>query len=559
MLLSLQIRNVVLIDLLNLDFAGGLCALTGETGAGKSILLDSLGLAMGARSEARLVRKGTDAAQVTAVFSPPKSETLNALLSENGIAVDAGEDLILRRQVASDGRSKAWVNDQTVSISLLKDIGDALVEYHGQFETHGLLNPKTHGGLLDEYAGLATELASLKTLWGNWAQARDAYHAAVQAAEKAREEEDYIRASLDDLTALDPQDGEEETLEETRVLLKNREQILGGLQEALQALTAESGAEALTVQAARRLERIADKTGEKGGALVAHLDRAIEALRDAGAGIEDMAHEFDAGGKSLEEIEDRLYALRGQARKHHCLISDLPEKMAQFAKELTLITDSEAQLGALEKAVREAREAYVAKAKSIAETRKNAASKLDQLVMSELVPLKLERARFETEVSDLPEDQWGENGTTRTQFLVATNPGAEAGPLHKIASGGEMARFMLALKVVLAEVGSATTLVFDEVDTGIGGATADAVGQRLARLASYKQILVVTHSPQVAAAASHHFIVAKGGETELTTKVIALENQDARREEIARMLAGAEITAEARAAASSLLNAGKAA
>lgn len=557
MLEHLHISNVVLIEKLSLDFAKGLCALTGETGAGKSILLDSLGLAMGARSEARLVRKGEDMASVTASFSLEKPDSFKALAEENGLEING--ELILRRQVNADGRSRAWVNDQPVSITLLKEIGDMLVEYHGQFETHGLLNPKTHQSFLDEYAGLEIELKRLEEYWTSWREAKRELANARAQAEKAKAEEEYIRTSVEDLSALDPQENEEDGLLDQRTRLKNKDQIIQTLRGALEGLISEEGAESRLVQTARLLEKSGDKLGEKGADIISLLDRSIENTREAAGAIENMAHEFDEGGISLEQLEDRLYALRDQARKHGCNVNELPKKLEELAKSLELIDGQETALDELEKKVASARSAYERLADEVSERRKEKANILDELVMKELMPLKLERAVFTTQVITEDEDAWGAKGKDTVCFLVATNPGAEPGPINKIASGGEMARFMLALKVVLAEVGSAQTLVFDEVDTGIGGATADAVGQRLAKLAQYKQILVVTHSPQVAASASTHWIVAKGGDENVTTTVIALDNPEKRREEIARMLAGAQITEEARAAAGKLLETDRAA
>lgn len=557
MLEFLHISNVVLIEKLSLDFASGLCALTGETGAGKSILLDSLGLAMGGRSEARLVRKGEDSASVTASFNVKNPEHFKDISDENGLGIE--NNLILRRQVNADGRSRAWVNDQPVSISLLKDIGDRLVEYHGQFETHGLLDPKTHRTFLDEYAGLSPELNKLEGKWHHWQTAEKELRDARIKAQKAKEEEEYIRSSYEDLSALEPIEGEEDDILDQRTRLKHRDEILQSLSTSLKHITEEDGGEAQIIRATRALEKLSDKLGDKGVELINDLDKTIETLRDVSTGIEDLAREFDEGGISLEKLEDRLYALRDQARKHNCQVNDLPAKLEELGASLELIDGQDVTLGGLEAKVKDSKQAYEILADAISDIRQKKAKALDLLVMAELKPLKLERAVFATSVEILPEEQWGNTGKNAIRFLVATNPGTEPGPLNKIASGGEMARFMLALKVVLAEVGTAQTLVFDEVDTGIGGATADAVGQRLARLAQYKQILVVTHSPQVAASASSHWIVAKSGNENVTTTVIPLESVEQRREEIARMLAGAEITAEARAAASKLLETDKAA
>lgn len=551
MLQSLHISNVVLIESLYLDFNNGLCALTGETGAGKSILLDSLGLAMGARSEARLVRKGTEKATVTATFDLAKNSAIHKILTEQELESDV--QTIIRRVVKSDGKSKAWINDQPISIGLLKDIGAYLVEYHGQFETHGLRDPDRHGAMLDSYAGLTHETVDLKTFWKTWRKAERILKEAERQAEEAKEEEDYLRACLEDLDKLAPELGEEDTLSELRQRLKNKEEIVHALNSAQKSLTSDKGADNAIVQTTRTLDRAQDKIGSVVEQMMEQLDVALENIRDVTHIIDGLMADFQDEEISQDVLDDRLYALRSEARKHHCLVDDLPKKRDEIAQSLSLIDHQGDHLSALNKDVQDAKKSFVSQATIIREKRLAAAEKMDALIMKELIPLKLEKAKFVTNVRLLEEHEWSADGTDNIQFLVATNPGADPAPLGKIASGGEMARFMLALKVVLAEVGDAGTLVFDEVDAGIGGATADAVGDRLARLANHKQILVVTHSPQVAAKASSHWIVAKGGDTQITTNVIPLTDKNARQEEIARMLAGAEITSEARAAADKLL------
>lgn len=551
MLQSLHISNVVLIQSLHLDFNGGLCALTGETGAGKSILLDSLGLAMGARSEARLVRKGTDQASVTATFDIPKDSAVHKILEDQGL--ETSDELIVRRSVKADGKSKAWLNDQIISIGLLKDIGAHLVEYHGQFETHGLRDPDRHAEMLDAYAGLTSEADVLRALWKAWRKAEKTLKDAERKAEEAKEEEEYLRACLEDLDKLAPEQGEEDTLSELRQRLKNKEEIVSALNTAQKHLTSDKGADNALVQTTRTLGRAQEKIGSAVEQMMEHLDAALENVRDVIHTIDGLMADFQDEEISQDVLDDRLYALRSEARKHNCLVDDLSDKRDEIAQKLSLIDHQGDHLSALNKDVQDTKKSFIAQAMDIRERRLTAAKKLDALIMKELVPLKLEKAKFVTDVRLLDESDWNAEGTDKIQFLVATNPGSEPGPLGKIASGGEMARFMLALKVVLAEVGDASTLVFDEVDAGIGGATADAVGERLARLAEHKQILVVTHSPQVAAKASNHWIVAKGGDKEITTDVIPLTKTLDRQEEIARMLAGAEITTEARAAANKLL------
>ncbi|HEY8190783.1 MAG TPA: DNA repair protein RecN [Alphaproteobacteria bacterium] len=541
MLVSLAINNVVLIDRLNIEFQRGFSALTGETGAGKSILLDSLGLALGGRSESGLVRKGAEAAQVTAEFAVGASHPLFKILHNANIEIE-GDAVILRRSVGIDGRSRAFINDQPVSVSLLKQVGETLVEIHGQFETHGLLDPRTHAALLDEYANV--DVTALAAAWDAWRQAERAIIDAQERARKVKAEEDYIRAALDTLEELDPKPGEEEKLAALRGRLMRRGQTIENLS------TARDGIEVAqdTLNGVWRALEKADA-----GDLMKGLDSVLAELQEVGAQVQRLSADLEDSEYSLTEIDDRLFAIRGQARKHNVAADELPKLREDLAAQLSLIGRQEEMLDELKAKAGAARMLFVKAAEAAGAARRKAAEKLDKLVAKELPPLKLDKARFVTDVAKLPESEWGPAGQDNVRFLVATNPGAEPGPLNKIASGGEMARFMLALKVVMAETGAAGTLVFDEVDTGIGGATASAVGERLARLAQKRQILVVTHSPQVAARASHHWIVLKDGRKDVTTKVIPLAEAAARQEEIARMLSGAEITKEARAAADKLL------
>lgn len=546
MLASLTIKNVVLIDQLTIDFENGLCALTGETGAGKSILLDSLGLALGARSESTLVKAGTDQAQVTAEFPIDDNHPARALLRDQDLLADG--PLILRRSVGKDGRSRAFINDQAVSVGLLKDVGEMLVEIHGQFDTQTLLNQRVHRGMLDDYGCEAKICRAVAQAWQDWKVKEAALIETREALEKARRDEAYLRGAVEDLDELSPKEGEEESLSALRERLMRREQIMDHLNIA-------QGASDDIESALGAGWRALDKIGEDAAVMLAAMDRINAELREVQAGIQTLSADLENSEYSLTEIDDRLFALKAQARKHECSIDELPAKREELAQALNLIEQQDDTLADLIRGVEKARHIYIDAAQSVRAARQKAATKLDKLVAKELPPLKLDKARFETSVEELPEGEWNEAGMDRVQFLVATNLGAAAGPLNKIASGGEMARFMLALKVVLAEVGVAGTLVFDEVDSGIGGATADAVGERLARLADTRQILVVTHSPQVAARAAHHWIVSKDGKKEVTTNVISLSGKDQRQEEIARMLSGASITAEARAAAAKLLEA----
>lgn len=547
MLTALTINNVVLIEKLEIDFRNGLCALTGETGAGKSILLDSLGLALGARSESSLVRKGAERAGVTAVFDIPPSHAAHKVLVDADMESDPGAELILRRSVGADGRSKAYINDQPVSAGLLRQVGDCLVEIHGQFDTHGLLNPGTHRALLDDYAKID---GSLQNAFEGWKDKETALNRLQEEAEKSRTEESYLRESLEDLDSLDPQPGEEEILAQRRESLMHREQVMEALNNAYHALSGEND----PVRAAwGALDRVADKIPGGGEGVIGALDRASSEIQEALSEIQSLSADLNDGEHNLETIDERLHALRTQARKHECEVDALAEKREELAAKLNLIEHADEALTQAVKDLEKAREQYVAQAKEVSAQRRKAAEKLDGLVAGELPPLKLEKARFVTQIEELPESEWGAHGCDSVRFLVSTNPGREPGPLNKIASGGEMARFMLALKVVMAETGSAGTLIFDEVDTGIGGAVADAVGERLARLASTHQIMVVTHAPQVAARAGHHYIVQKSGGEDIRTNIIHLDAGAERREEIARMLAGATITEEARAAADKLL------
>ncbi len=551
MLSNLRIENVVLIERLSIAFQNGLCALTGETGAGKSILLDSLGLALGARGDSALVRRGAEQAQVMAVFDVQPNHPAYKILQ--GADLEVSEGLILRRSLSADGRSKAYINDQPVSIGLLREVGDALVEIHGQFETQGLLNTAMHRLMLDEYAGVDEAPAKA---WSQWRLAEEALSSLREDAEKARTQEEYLRGSIEDLDGLGPQAGEEAELASLRERLMSREQVLSALDAAYQALNGEDD----PVRAAwGAVDKVAGKLGTAGEAITGPLQRATEEMAEAIAAIETVSSDFQDTEHSLETIDERLFALRAQARKHGCSVDELPALRDELAAKLNMIEHADDVLAAKIKEVERARTAYIAAAEAARDKRIKAGAKLDKLVAAELKPLKLDKARFVTGVEPLEESEWGPGGMDRVRFLVATNPGAEPGPLNKIASGGEMARFMLALKVVMAEVGAAATLIFDEVDTGIGGSTADAVGERLARLAQAKQVLVVTHAPQVAARAAHHYIVRKDGAKDLKTSILALDSAQERREEIARMLAGASITDEARAAADKLLETGRAA
>jgi len=551
MLASLTIRDVVLIERLTLSFRRGLCALTGETGAGKSILLDALGLALGARAESGLVRHGADQAAVIAEFELSGDHPALAILKEQGLEAD--EHLVVRRTVSADGRSRAWVNDQPVGVGLLKKLGEELVEVHGQFDTHGLLNPQTHRGVLDAYAGLANQAAQVAAAHRAWRQVEDARHSAAAEIARARSEEEYLRHAVAELDALAPKPGEEAELADTRAVLMHREKLVDGMNAAHAELSGDRGVERALSSAIRTLSRIADKAGGTLDPVIAALDRAATEAGEAIAALQSASSGVDMDPRALEKLEERLFALRAAARKHGVDVDTLAALRDDMAGRLLLIEDQGDLLARLAKESELARGAYRSAAETLSAARQEAAGRLDVAVAAELTPLKLDRAKFRTLVESLGEAEWTAAGTDRIAFQVATNPGAPAGALNKIASGGELARFMLALKVVLAQTSTVGTLVFDEVDTGIGGAVAAAVGERLEKLGHGLQILVVTHSPQVAARGAVHLKVQKSLKGEQVTTGVAELDGDERREEIARMLSGATVTAEARAAADSLI------
>ena len=561
MLKSLAIRNIVLIEALTLDFGGGLGVLTGETGAGKSILLDALGLVLGERADFGLVRSGTDSASVTASFGfAAIPEGLEAVLAEAGVSVEPGEPLILRRQLKTDGGSRAFVNDQPVSVALLREMAPALVEIHGQHDDRGLVNPRGHRVLLDRYAvacgagaqGMLADPAGVEQAWKQWREAESALGEARARIARAAEDRDLLLAHLAELVTLEPLVGEEEELALARATMQKGERLSGDLAELQHLWAGSDSALAVMRNAARRLDRIAAEHPLLGEALEA-LDRAVieagEAEDRIGRAVDALAHDPQA----LDRIETRLFDLRAAARKHGCSVDDLPAKITTMRAELDAIEHGEADVAALKARAHEAGLEYRARAESLSMARVEAAGRLDAAVAGELAPLKLDAARFRTKVERLPEERWGAGGIDAVEFLISTNPGADFAPLNKIASGGELSRFILALKVALAEEGGAATVIFDEIDRGVGGAVASAIGERLARLASGGQLLAVTHSPQVAARGGQHFFIAKSSEGLVTRTSVAELSADGRRQEIARMLSGAEVTPEAVAQAVRLL------
>ncbi|MGE0253269.1 MAG: DNA repair protein RecN [Alphaproteobacteria bacterium] len=555
MLRQLSVREIVLIDRLDLAVDTGLAVLTGETGAGKSILLDALGLALGARGDAGLVRAGAAQASVAAAFEPRSDHPVFALLAEQGIDTTDG-GVVLRRTLGRDGRSRAFVNDQPASIGLLRQIGAMLVEVHGQHEAQGLLDARSHRGVLDAFAGSEAALAATAEAWRTWRDAATAHADAAAEGERARTDEARLREACAELDALAPVAGEEEALAARRALMQNAGRLGEALDTATGSLDGDTGAAARVATASRALARVAPQAGGRLDEALAALDRAAAELAEASRALSSAAGDIDPDPRALEKIEERLFALRGAARRHGTTVDALPETHARLAAMLAAIGDGGARLSALARAAEAARADWIAAAEALSARRSAAARRLDAAVAGELAPLRLDRAVFATRVERLAEAQWGPEGFDRVNFLVATNPGAEPGPLERIASGGELARLMLALEVVLADKGSAATLVFDEVDAGIGGATAAAVGERLAKLAggaAARQVLVVTHSPQVAALGHQHWRVSKQEAAgSALTRVQPLEPSE-REEEIARMLAGAVVTDEARAAARRLM------
>ena len=554
MLARLSIRDIVLIERLDIDFLKGLAVLTGETGAGKSILLDAFALALGGRGDAGLVRNGAEQGQVTAVFDVPKGHPATAILAGNGLD-DTGE-MILRRVQMADGRTRAFLNDQAISIQTLKAVGATLVEIHGQHDERALVDTATHRRLLDAFAVLEKDVGAVEKLWDARRTARSALDDHRASMERAAREADYLRHASEELTKLNPLDGEETTLAERRTIMMQGEKIAEDLREAQSAVSGPNAPVSSLAAAVRRLERRAANAPKLVEAAVKAMDTAINALEEADQHLNAALVAADFDPAELERIEERLFALRGASRKYSTPVDALAALAQRYAADVALIDAGADQLKVLEKAAAAADKEYDVAAEKLSAARTKAADKLNKAVNAELAPLKLDRANFSTQVNSDPQSP-GPQGFDRVEFWVQTNPGTKPGPLMKVASGGELSRFLLALKVVLSDRGSAPTLVFDEIDTGVGGAVADAIGARLARLAEKVQVMAVTHAPQVAARADQHLLISKDALDKgkrVATRVATLA-EDHRREEIARMLAGAEITAEARAAAERLLRA----
>ncbi len=554
MLVRLSIRDIVLIEKLDLDFTKGLVVLTGETGAGKSILLDAFALALGGRGDATLVRQGQGQGQVTAVFDLAPRHPARSLLKEQGIDLD--EDLILRRVQTADGKTRAFVNDQPVSVQVLKSLGAMLVEIHGQHDDRALVDAATHRQLLDAYAGLEGDAEKVARLWDARRAAAEAVENHRIEVERAQREADYLRHAVGELTKLAPEEGEETALAERRTAMMQAEKIAGDLQDAYESVAGNASPVPSFSAAIRRLERRSAQAPAFTDPAIKALDQALTSIEEARVHLEVALRAADYDPAELERIEERLFALRAAGRKYNMPVDRLALLAEKYASDLALIDAGAEKLAMLERVATETEARFRDGAAVLSAARAKAAAKLDKAVNTEIRPLKLERAVFSTSIVT-DKEAVGSHGFDRVEFWVQTNPGTRPGPLMKVASGGELARFLLALKVVLADKGSAPTLIFDEIDTGVGGAVADAIGLRLAKLGSRVQAIAVTHAPQVAARASRHYVIAKDA-LDKGKRVATRVNEvaaDRRREEIARMLAGAEITNEARAAAERLIKA----
>ena len=554
MLSYLSVKNIVLIEELTLDFHNGLTVLTGETGAGKSILLDSLGLALGARADYGLLRKGADRASVTARFDLASDHPIWAILDEAGIATDG--EFIIKRQLRADGKSPASINDEPVSIALLRQCGDLLVEIQGQFEGRGLLDARNHLTLLDRACQHDDSLRKLAEAHHGWQLAQKALTQAQADLIQAKEEEDWLRDAVEQLDLLAPEAGEEEALANERALFTNLEKIAEALAIADDALNSDSGADSAISRALNAIERVSDAGAGRLDAALDALSRTAAELSDAGAALGQVAASLEADPARLSQIDDRLHEIRTQARKHNCTTDELPACHEALAKRLAALEDGSGAIAELKAKEREWQSYYQKIATIVSDRRRAVAAKLDEAVMAELPPLKLDSARFATlcqpQEAEMPHSA-SAKGWDIVRFEAAANPGQDLAPIDKAASGGELARFLLALKVVLARTETPKTLIFDEVDSGVGGAVAAAVGERLSRLGKVSQTLVITHSPQVAAKGTYHYKIAKSAQYDTVISRTEMLTEHERAEEIARMLAGEHITSEARAAAVTLL------
>ncbi|MEO9601094.1 DNA repair protein RecN [Parasphingorhabdus sp.] len=554
MLQSLSIRDIVLIEALDLEFGSGLTVLTGETGAGKSILLDSLGLALGNRADSGLVRQGTEKAQVTASFAPPVAGSkLAATLDDNDIEIEPGEPLIIKRSVKADGGSRAFINDQPCSAALLRAVGGQLIEIHGQHDDRGMINPKGHRALLDAFAGV--EGTAVGEAYQAWQAAKTTLEQAKDDQESAEKDREYLEHSVAELSKFGPEPGEEQELALERATMMKGEKLTGDLEAIRSVFDGSNGGLASLRSAARRLDRIAEDHPLLKEALES-LDRSIIDAGEAEEKLNDAAAALSFDPQRLDDMETRLFDLRGLARKHRVEPDKLSDLLDELQKKLAAISDGGKTLEGLEASLASARKSYIVAAENLREKRGKAAKALDKAVAGELAPLKLDAAKFRTLLEELPEEHWNKSGMERIEFLIATNPGAPLAPLGKIASGGELSRFILSLKVALAEEYGLKTIIFDEVDRGVGGAVASAIGDRLSRLSNGAQLLVVTHSPQVASKGDAHMLINKSRSGTVSRTDVRALDDEGRRQEIARMLSGADVTDEARAQADRLLERG---
>ena len=553
MLAQLSIRNIVLIDQLDIRFDEGLSVLTGETGAGKSILLDALSLALGSRGDGSLVRKGEEEGSITAVFDVPEGHPVLSHLEANGFT--GSEDLILRRIQRADGKTRAFINDSPVSASLMRKVGSQLIEIHGQHDDRAMLDPSSHRYLLDAHGGLEVQCSMTESAWDRWKEAEKELAALRDEVEAARRDADYLRSSCEELKILAPEPGEETDLADRRQKMMKIEQVATDLSEAHEELSGNGSPVTSIANLARRLERKRQQAPELIDETLENLDNALSALYAAQNSLETAFTESNFDPQELENSEERLFALRAAARKFNVAVENLPDLAVRMADNLAMLEDGEGQLNKLQKQVDGLKQEYFRLAGELSTKRKAAGEVLTEAVMKELPALKLEQAQFIARIES-GEENSSRSGLDQVEFWVQTNPGSNAGPMRKVASGGELSRFMLALKVALADRGSAPTLIFDEIDSGIGGAVADAIGQRLARLARTVQVLSVTHAPQVAARAGGHYLISKGlsGLSERNSTQVIPISEKSRLEEIARMLSGATVTDEARAAAEKLID-----
>lgn len=553
MLKSLSIRNVVLIDKLDLDFQNGFSVLSGETGAGKSILLDSVGLLLGKRAEVGMIRSGCDKLSVCGSFEiADKKGELAALCAEYDL--DFEHEIIIKRTLNQDGKGKIFFNDQPITQKLLKEIGSYLVEIHGQFDNQGLLNPATHLSVLDNYGAYPEKITAMKAAFAVYKKAKDNRVNAEAKIAQSKADEDNLRHWVDEFQKMQPRENEQEELEEKRRQMMNAEKILENLDAAYKALN-QGGVQSALRQAQTAISRVNVLLNGKFDNIYSLLDTALVNADEAGEEIEASSNEISLNQNELDAVEERLFALKALARKHNTTIEELPQVWQQMEENLRNLELGEDDIENLRKLEEAAYKDYVKKATEVSQARLAAALRLDGKIQAELPDLKMEKARFMTQISTKPENQWNENGRDDVCFMVSTNPNTPYGSISKIASGGELARFMLALKVNLAQTSQVETMIFDEVDTGIGGATAQAVGEKLAKLGEQVQVLVVTHSPQVAAQSKYHYKVEKTTVDNVTTTSLRELSAAEKTEEVARMLSGEHITDEARAAAKVLIGA----